>query len=210
MKYKYYFFDFDYTLVNSEKGIVGCFVNTMKDFGIEPPVYEYIRSTIGMPIEAEVEKLTGLTGEQNEAFINRYKKYADEIMTANTHFFPDTLPALRRIKEAGSKVAIVSTKTRHRIMEKFQLDKVTELVDVVIGREDITLCKPNPQGIFIAMEKLGAKAEEILYLGDSLYDAGAAKNAKVDFAAVLTGTTTKEEFADYPAVKIMQNLSELE
>ena len=31
MRYKYYFFDFDYTLVNSERGIVGCFMKTMEE-----------------------------------------------------------------------------------------------------------------------------------------------------------------------------------
>ena len=64
MKYKFYFFDFDYTLVNSEKGIVGCFVRTMEDYKIPVPDYDVIKATIGMPIEDAVAQLTGLSTDK--------------------------------------------------------------------------------------------------------------------------------------------------
>lgn len=209
MNYKYYLFDFDYTLVNSEKGIVGCFLRTMKDFGITAPDYDTIKATIGMPIEEAIADLTGLAGDDINRFTTRYKAHANEIMTPNTHFYPDTIAVLKRIKESGGKVGIVSTKTRHRIMEKFEQDNVAYLIDIVIGREDTETCKPNPEGIFMAMEKLGADKENSIYIGDSLYDAGGAKNAGIAFAAVLTGHTKESEFAPYPSVQIMKSLSEL-
>ena len=63
------------------------------------------------------------------------------------------------------------------------------------------------------LKHLSVKAEncfyvgKILYVGDSLVDAKTAENAKVKFAAVLTGTTTKDEFADYKSVCIADNIS---
>lgn len=209
MNYKYYLFDFDYTMVNSEKGIVGCFLLTMEDFGIQPPDYNTIKATIGMPIEEAIADLTGLDQEGVAAFTARYKVHANEIMTSNTHFYPDTVAVLKKIKAHGGKVGIVSTKTRHRIMEKFQWEGLEQLVDVVIGREDAETCKPDPEGILIAMDRLGAEKSNTIYIGDSLYDAGGAENAGIDFAAVLTGYTEADKFAQYPSVQIIESLSEL-
>ena len=62
----------------------------------------------------------------------------------------------------------------------------------------------------MALKRTGAATKEVLYVGDSLYDAGAAKNAGVDFAAVLTGNTKGEEFAPYLSVQIINSLRELQ
>lgn len=210
MKYKFYFFDFDYTLVNSEKGIVGCFVRTMEDYKIPVPDYDVIKATIGMPIEDAVAQLTGLsTDKEITEFVDRYRVHANEIMTPNTHFYPDTVEVLEKIKRDGGRSAIISTKTRNRISEKFRNEGKEDLIEIIIGRENCPTCKPDPEGIFMAMKALGATKENTIYIGDSLFDAGAAKNAGIDFAAVLTGSTKAEAFAEYPSVQIMNSLSEL-
>ncbi|MBQ1856528.1 MAG: HAD hydrolase-like protein, partial [Anaerovibrio sp.] len=128
MKYKYYFFDFDYTLVNSEKGIVECFLRTLEEFNIPAKPWDEIKLTIGMPMMEAIAQVTGLTDEgEKYQFLLAYKKYAAELMTANTHFFPDTIATLEKLKAEGCHVAIISTKTRHRIEEKFQQDGLTHL-----------------------------------------------------------------------------------
>ncbi|MCR5177097.1 MAG: HAD-IA family hydrolase [Anaerovibrio sp.] len=210
MKYNFYFFDFDYTLVNSEQGIVGCFIKTMEQLHIPPNPWDEIKKTIGMPMMDAISLLTGLTSENEKMnFLNIYKMYAAEMMTDNTHFYPDTIKVLEKIKAAGCTTAIISTKTRHRITEKFERSHCENLIDLIIGNEDTTTNKPDPQGINLAMRLTGANKREVLYIGDSLFDAGAAKNAGVDFAAVLTGNTTKQEFLNYPHVQLMETLSEL-
>lgn len=209
MNYSCYIFDFDYTLVNSEDGIIGCFIETMKDFQLPIRDRDAIRATIGMPIEDAITLLTGLTGNRMESFLNTYRRHADTMMTPNTYFFPDTIDTLKRIKNDGGIIAIVSTKTRNRINEKFVQDGYDHLIDIIIGREDITACKPDPQGINMALDKLNMQRSQAIYIGDSIYDAGAAQNAGISFAAVLTGTTDSQQFSAYPSVQMMSALSEL-
>ncbi len=69
--------------------------------------------------------------------------------------------------------------------------------------------KPSPEGIEQAIARLGMEKDDVLYTGDSLVDAGAAKNAGVAFAAVTTGTTPASDFEEVPHVKIMKSLREL-
>lgn len=59
---------------------------------------------------------------------------------------------------------------------------------------DVKIEKPNPEGLLFAIQHLKVKHMEILYVGDSLVDVKTAENAKVKFAGVLTGTTTRDDF----------------
>lgn len=210
MDYSVYLFDFDYTLANSEKGIIDCFHMTMKKHGYPHVEDTLIRRTIGLTMEDAVARITGeSTPERIRWFMNEYRKFSSDYMTPNTFFYPQTIPTLTKLRERGAHIAIISTKTRHRIAEKFEQDHVLHLLDFIIGREDVKNPKPDAEPILLALKRLHISKNRVLYTGDSLIDAQAAQNADVDFAAVTTGTTTSEEFSHLPHKKIMQNLSEL-
>ena len=84
--YKAYIFDFDYTLANSEKGIVMCFERLFADEGYGPFPKDVIRRTIGMTMYDAMAQLTGETDSSKiKSLINLYKiRYSDVLMTANT------------------------------------------------------------------------------------------------------------------------------
>ena len=208
MSYKAYLFDFDYTLVNSEKGITGCFSHTLAELGYKAAAYDTIRNTIGLPMETAVAQLIGTAEKQAVAeFITHYRRYADTYMTPNTHFYPETLPLLHKLKERGAKLAIVSSKTEFRIREKLQADKVEDLFSLVIGCEAVKEMKPSPEGILQALAVLQLAKQDILYTGDNIVDARAAEAAGVDFAAVTTGTTPANVFASLPHKAVLANLA---
>ena len=150
MSYSLYLFDFDYTLVNSEEGILKCFRLTLDAYARPQVPDDVIRKTIGLPMEEAVRRITGYEdAAQIDAFIEDYRHLADRYMTPGTHFLPDTLDVLRAF---------------------------------------------------------GAARQQTLYVGDSVVDAGAAQQAAVPFAAVLTGATPAAAFDAYPHVAICQNL----
>lgn len=209
--YKAYVFDFDYTLVNSEKGIVMCFEMLLADEGYPPQPKELIRSTIGKTMIDAMSIVTGETERGKLAKLVRlYKiRYSDTYMTANTHLYEQTRPTLERLKKGGALCCIVSTKTRSRINETLVRDDLVPLIDCVIGIEDVKEAKPDPQGIHMIMERYGLDSKDILYIGDSLIDAETAERAGVDFAAVTTGATPASAFTTHSHIKIMNDLSEL-
>ena len=57
--YKAYVFDFDYTLVNSEQGIVMCFEMLLRDEGYPPVSRDIICSTIGKTMYDAMSIITG-------------------------------------------------------------------------------------------------------------------------------------------------------
>ena len=208
-EYKAYIFDFDLTLADSSKGILECFRHTLKYFGYEVPDDSTIYNTIGLTLQDAFDILTGIPmNPQREKMRKVYVEKANEVMSAHTYFYEDTLSILEKLREHDIKIAIVSSKMRYRIVESFEVQLGVHPYDVIVGMEDVTVPKPDPQGIIKAMELLGVTKDEVLYVGDSYIDAESALNAGVDFAAVTTGPTDKETFMSYPNIAVGGSLSE--
>lgn len=210
MKYKAVVFDFDYTLANSEKGILLTFRHVLDNHGFYEITDQAIKETIGMTLENAFTLLTGETNSGRLAGLRKeYVEKGNEVMTPNTHFYNGTIPLLSKIHEQGGRNGILSSKYRFRIMESFQKYKAEQLVDLVLGLEDLKRAKPDPEGLFSALQYFQIEKSELLYVGDNLIDAQTAQNAGVDFAGVLTGTTQRETFEKLPYVQIAERLEDI-
>lgn len=210
MKYKAVLFDFDYTLAFSEKGILLCFKHVLNQHEHEGISDEAIKYTIGMTLVNAFKYLTGIENiEVLEMYRKEYIAKADEIMTAYTVLYPETLPLLKQLREAGIEIGIISTKMRYRIAETFKQYEIEDWIKLIVGGEDVKAAKPSPEGILYAIQALGITKEEVLYVGDHVIDAGAAQNAGVDFVGVTTGTTKTADFEAYPYIKIIETLTDL-
>ena len=61
---------------------------------------------------------------------------------------------------------------------------MAEEFEIIVGLgETQDICKPEPDGILMALEKLGFESSEVVFVGDSTIDLVAAKRANV--AAIL-------------------------
>ena len=210
MRYTTYLFDFDYTLADSSRGIVMCFRNVLERNGYTDVTDDAIRRTIGKTLEESFSILTGVTDADRLAdFKQQYRKEADVHMTPNTRLFPETLDVLRALKERGARVGIISTKYRFRIHDTMDQHLPADFLDIVVGGEDVSRAKPDPEGLLHAITTLDVEKKDVLYIGDSTVDAETAQAAGVDFAGVTHGVTTADELARYPHRRIMASLTEL-
>lgn len=210
MKYTVYLFDFDYTLADSSRGIVTCFRSVLERHGYTGITDDMIKRTIGKTLEESFSILTGITdADQLESFRQEYSKEADIYMNANTILFPDTLPTLTHLKKQGIRIGIISTKYRFRILSFLRNHMPDDWFDIIIGGEDVTHHKPDPEGLLLAIDRLKACPEEVLYIGDSTVDAGIAAAAGVSFTGVTSGMTTAQEFQAYPYDRIISTLGQL-
>lgn len=194
--YNAFIFDFDLTLANSTTGIFICYKKCLEHFGYRIPDNDEIFSTIGHTIQDSLGLLIGEKPQNVDEMHKYYVSLADEHMVKNTVFYPNVIAVLQVLKQAGKKVGIVSTKFRYRIMQSFEKEGSFP-VDEIVGGEDVKAHKPNPEGLLLMIDKLEVSKGETLYVGDSYIDAETAQNAGVDFAGVLTGSTTKDDFSKY-------------
>lgn len=203
-------FDFDYTLADSSKGVVECFKYAFEHLGLPAAPEDAIKETIGMSLKEAMIHLTGLEHEeQSGEFMALYKERADEVVTDLTFVFKEVPGVIEQLRMKNISLGIVSTKFRYRIEAILKRENLLDLFDVIVGGEEVSKHKPDPEGLLVALKKLKGRRESTLYVGDSLIDAETAKRAGVPFAAVLSGVTPREAFSDYQVYAILDGLAEL-
>lgn len=203
-------FDFDYTLADATDSIVAGFQHGFTQMGWPAPDREMVRGTIGYLLEDAYTMLTGDSDPVRRAqFRPLFLEVAKERQRRETVLFPGAEELLRTLHSRGVKTAIVSTKRGDTIQYSMERYKLMDQLEFVIGSEDVHAPKPDPQGLNMALERMGLSPKELLFCGDTVLDAGAAKNAGCPFCAVLNGTTPAEDFADFRPVHIAPDLFEL-
>ena len=210
MKYRAVLFDFDYTLGDTTEGIVLSANAALKRMGLQEQPEEVIRRTIGLSLRDTYRALTGDGNpEAAESFAAFFRERADQVMAESAVLYPFVPHLLQTLRAQGIRTGIVTTKFRYRILQILGKYGLTDSVDCIVGAEDVKEEKPAPDGILTAIKKLGVKKEETLYVGDSAVDAAAAGRADVDFAGVLSGTTSEEALRGRTCVWIGKEAGEI-
>ena len=188
-------FDFDFTLGDSADAIVHCSRAAFADMGLAPAEPRAFRRTIGLTLQDSFRELTGKeVPELAEEYRRSYVAHADRVMTAMTTVYEPAAGVLATMRARGVGTAIVSTKYRYRIESILAHVGLSGAVDVIVGGEDVTRHKPDPEGLERALAGLGTDSAQALYVGDHPVDGHAAARAGVRFVRVLTG----EDFGDEP------------
>ena len=139
-------------------------------------------------------------------FARLFVARADQVMAGKTVLFSTVPGMVKRLREHGLMLGIVSTKYRRRIEGILERERLLDSFAVIVGGEDVSQHKPDPESLLLALERLGVLPGEALYVGDSVTDAQAARRAGVPFVAVLSGTTSKEAFRDCEVYKILADV----
>lgn len=203
-------FDFDYTLGDSTEGIASSVNYALDKMGFEKRGKEEIKKTIGLSLKDTLFSLTEKDDEESaKKFAELFKEQADRVMVDNTRLYDGVKELLTSVKKAGYKIVILTTKYHCRIEQIFTKYDAIDLLDLIIGGDDVKVEKPNPEGLLWAIDMLSLPKEELLYVGDSLVDAKTAQRAGVDFCAVLTGTTEEKDFDAFPHLYVLEHVVKL-
>jgi pyrophosphatase PpaX len=84
---------------------------------------------------------------------------------------------LEELKDRGHRLGIVTAKRRRTVDLAFARVPVEHLFDVVVAGDETEESKPHPAPLLLALQRLGATADEAAYVGDSPFDMQAAKAA---------------------------------
>lgn len=123
-----------------------------------------------------------------------FPKFLDEIK-----IFPDVKPLLEGLKAQNKIMAVVSGNTPKHIdlvLNKFGL---SSYFSVIIGADPNRRPKPFADPILAALREIPSlRKDQVVYVGDSLQDPEAAKNAEIDGVLL----QRNHEYPDYEDPKI--------
>ena len=209
-KYKAILFDFDFTLGDSSSGICDSVNYALGRMDYAPASDADIHKLIGMPLEMMFNKITGSNNaDEGIQFKMLFRERAKEVIVKSSTLYENVPQVFIKLQRDGKRLGIVSTKLRMHVQGILDKHECSSYIDLVIGGDDVKQHKPNPEGLLLAMEKLQLKAPEVLYIGDTIFDAEAAEEAGIDFIAVLSGTTEKNAFSRFRFSAILGSVAEL-
>lgn len=203
-------FDFDYTLADSSDGVIDCVNYALRRLELPTAPDDAVRRTIGLSLP---RTLTALAGDEHadkgDEFMRLFIERADVVLNDLIVIYDFVHPIVDALLGNGYKLAIVSSKFRRRIEQALRRDGLGGRFSYIVGGEDVEEMKPDPTGLLRAVAALDTPKECCLYVGDSVTDAETARRARVQFAAVLTGVTERQAFADYAPAAMLESAADL-
>lgn len=115
---------------------------------------------------------------------------------------------LSLLRGRGKKVGLVTNVGKRAVQEALGRFGVRDFFDEVVTRNDTTFMKPRGEGIRRCLSALGVRREEAIFIGDSLSDLHAARDAGVRVAIVKGGESLPEEILKEPPDYLWDSLKE--
>ncbi len=206
--YKAVIFDLDGTLINSLPYHFLAFKDLLLEHNIR--IHDgRLKRLIGMSttdILKELKKAYGF--KENIQDLREERRYHYFKFLGNRNIvFPGAIATLKKLR-LNYRLAVATGSSKvifyHSAGKDFQ-----ELFDFVVTINDVKKGKPHPGQFISAAHKMHIPIKECLVVGDSIYDAVAAKRAGMDFFGVATGYNTKQRLLDYGALEAANSVNDL-
>ncbi|CAM3997818.1 HAD family hydrolase [Lederbergia lenta] len=188
--YRTFIFDLDGTIIDSEMIGLYALQATLKEKGINKSIDE-LHFSVGIPGLRTLEILNIADIPTTlESWLEKEKP-----LMKNVPLFENIIEVIAQLPKAG----IVTSQTAAEMNNSFYLLNIDHYFSSIVCACDTEKHKPNPEPLQLGLKRLGCKAHEAIYIGDSKYDMACAQSAGVDFGLAFWGakTLTGFEGADY-------------
>jgi len=178
-------FDLDDTLLDSQKARVQTLAQVFTDAGItDLQADKYLFSLNGQPFREALKELGQVRNIKDDLFTKYRRAYWFKNQDS-LKLYPGVREMLEELKSGGYKLGVVTSKINDADFEGRRIGCAGELrklgiarmFSVVVGLENVTRPKPDPQCIHLALHKISIGAGETLVVGDTAVDIEAARNA---------------------------------
>lgn len=197
-------FDFDMTLIDSSHAMLQSFEKLHQRFGCPRVSREKLMSAVGFHDEAFWEATIGGMTDEMEAF---YTTHCAPFEPLDFVAFDGAKELVKKLKALGLKLAVATN--RADVGELMSRTGLAPYFDFVACSGMVAHPKPAPDMLHLALDALGLKADEVVYVGDTAIDLRAGKAAGLRTVALATSSAVDELKAHDPW-HICQDYAQLE
>ena len=203
-------FDVDGTLVDSVDLHARAWQEALAHFG-HRVTFEEVRSQIGkggdqlMPVFVSQDEL-GLRGDVIDAYRSELwkTKYLKRVRA-----FPSTRELFQALLRRGVRIALASSAKGDELEIYKQIARIDDLIDAETSADGAAHSKPHPDIFQAALARVGASKKDAIAIGDTPWDAIAARRAGLRCIGVLCGGFAERGLIDAGCVAIYQDPAEL-
>lgn len=174
-----------------------------------PLTRKKIKNIMPLPVRKKIEIVTG---EKDPAEVDKLMREKEQIYIDLAKAQGLISPATQEVIMSLSKIyvlAIVTNTTKNQLFGVCP-QEFLEKFKIILTYEDIDRPKPAPDSLLLVLKKLRVKKTETCYIGDSIADIAAAKNAGILAIGISTGYYPQEQLLQEGADIIISSLPELE
>ena len=210
MGYSTILFDMDGTVLDTLQDLWASTNAVLRELGHPERSLDDIRSYVGNGARNQIRRALpeGSGDDAIDDALSRYRAHYAAHCRDHTKPYPGVVEALRRLKDAGKKLAVVSNKPDAAV-RLLSDEHFGALMDVAIGETPTLRRKPAPDTVDAALAALGAEKTGAVYVGDSEVDVATAQNAGLPLIAVSWGFRSREALQEAGAATIVDTPEEL-
>lgn len=188
-------FDLDGTLLDTLGDLAAAVNHTLALMDRAPLSTDAVRPMIGRGAKHMLEEGLRASGGVPDGAVERLYpellRFYEAHIAVHSRPFPGVVAALDRLDALGVRTAVVTNKAEHLARVLLAEYDLADHMATIIGGDTLGVRKPSPEPIHAMIERCGGG--RAAFVGDSIYDVMAAKNAGVPSVAVSFG------FLDRPA-----------
>ena len=204
-------FDVDGTLVDSNDLHVEAWREAFRRYG-KNLSYEEVHAQIGkggdqlIPVFLSGKELERF-GPELEAF--RVKLFVKEYLP-HAKAFPRVHELFEQLRADGFRVALATSSKGEELAQHKKKLGIDDLLQGYTSADDAEHSKPCPDIFEAALARLDdVSADEAIVVGDSPYDALAARRAGMRMIGMLSGGFTEKELRDQGAIAVYRDVADL-
>lgn len=204
-------FDFDGTLADTHRTIIATVQQTQQELGHPIASEAAITATIGLPLrDCYRHYLPNLDDAGLDACEATHHRLFDINRKTNPPVsFPHVVETLNWLRQQGIKTTIASSRTSFSLRDLLADMGIANLFDYILGAEDVTRAKPDPEPVLQTLRKMKIAAEHTLVVGDMGVDILMGARAGCKTVGVTYGNGTREELVKSGADFIIDDMAEL-
>jgi HAD superfamily hydrolase (TIGR01509 family) len=122
---------------------------------------------------------------------------------------PGAVDLVRACAERGLKVVLASSASSTELDALRSALDADDAVFAATSSSDAEAGKPSPDVLNAALEQSGLAAENVVFVGDAVWDGAAAAKTGVSFLAVTCGGTTAAQLREAGALEVYRDPAEL-
>ena len=200
-------FDLDGTLVDSVDLIVESFRHATRSvLGKELPREELIAG-VGKPLQEQMELVDR---ERADELVRAYREFNHREHDRMLRLYAGVDDLLRRLRQAGIRVGLVTSKSRPVTQMAFDTTGIDSLLEATVCAHETERNKPHPDPLLYCLELLSVEPGQACYVGDSPYDLQAARAAGVRSVAVAWGVFDRTVLEAEGPDRLVGSVEELE
>ena len=203
--------DFDGTLGDTRANIVLTMQQTLETLGYPVASEEAIAATIGLPLEEGfVVLIPGISPEEVACCARTYRgSFEKNRQWLVPALFPQVKETLAAMSADGYVLTVASSRSSRSLKGFLQDMEADAYISYVLGADNVSRAKPDPEPVLKTLRDLGYSAQEALVVGDMPVDILMGKRAGARTCAVTYGNATRAQLAEAGADFIIDGFAEL-